>query len=124
MARRVALARAIALEPELMLYDEPFAGQDPISMGVLIKLIRGLNDSLGLSSIIVSHDVKEVCNLADYVYIIAGGKVIGHGKPEKVLADHSEYVDQFMHGKPDGPVAFDYPAPSLEQDFLGDAVNG
>jgi phospholipid/cholesterol/gamma-HCH transport system ATP-binding protein len=118
MSRRVALARAIALDPEIMLYDEPFTGQDPISMGVLVKLIRTLNDSLHLTSIIVSHDVKEVLSIADYVYIISGGKMIGHGTPKDIVNDHDERVDQFVHGRPDGPVPFHYPAKPLRKDFI------
>ncbi|MDO8953586.1 MAG: ATP-binding cassette domain-containing protein [Gammaproteobacteria bacterium] len=118
MAHRVALARAIALDPEIMLYDEPFTGQDPISMGVLVKLIRTLNDSLKLTSIIVSHDVNEVLSIADYVYIISGGKVIGRGTPEEILNEQDERVYQFVHGLPDGPVPFHYPAKSLSQDFI------
>jgi len=118
MSRRVALARAIALDPEIMLYDEPFTGQDPISMGILVKLIRTLNDSLHLTSIIVSHDVKEVLSIADYVYIISGGKMIGHGTPKDIVNDHDERVDQFVHGRPDGPVPFHYPAKPLRKDFI------
>ncbi|MDF2529590.1 MAG: putative transporter ATP-binding protein [Gammaproteobacteria bacterium] len=118
MLRRVALARAIALDPEIMLYDEPFTGQDPISMGVLVKLIRTLNDSLGLTSIIVSHDVQEVLSIADYVYIISGGKMIGHGTPEEIVNDGDERIDQFVHGRPDGPVPFHYPAKPLRKDFI------
>jgi phospholipid/cholesterol/gamma-HCH transport system ATP-binding protein len=119
MARRVALARAIALDPEIMLYDEPFTGQDPISMGVLLKLIRTLNDALGLTSILVSHDVQEVLEIVDYAYIISGGRVIGEGVPEQLKNHASPLVQQFVTGAPDGPVAFRYPAPSLAQDFLG-----
>ncbi len=115
MSRRVALARAIALDPELMLYDEPFTGQDPISMGVIVKLIRELNESLNLTSVIVSHDVAEVCSIADYVYVLSAGRVIGQGQPDDVLHDQSPQVIQFMHGQPDGPVPFHYPAPDLQQ---------
>lgn len=118
MARRVALARAIALDPELIMYDEPFTGQDPISMGVLIKLIRSLNDALGLTSIIVSHDVKETLDIADYVYFISDEKIIGHGTPNAINHTHSEKLQQFIHGDPDGPVPFDYPAKPLTKDFL------
>jgi len=100
------------------LYDEPFTGQDPISMGVLVKLIRTLNDSLKLTSIIVSHDVNEVLSIADYVYIISGGKVIGRGTPEEIVNERDQRVDQFVHGRPDGPVPFHYPAKSLRQDFI------
>lgn len=119
MARRVALARAIALDPEIMLYDEPFTGQDPISMGVLLKLIRTLNDTLGLTSVLVSHDVKEVLGIADYAYIISNGEVIGKGTPHQLKEHASALVHQFVAGEPDGPVAFRYPSPSLEHDFLG-----
>lgn len=119
MARRVALARAIALDPALILYDEPFTGQDPISMGVLIKLIKILNQTLSLTSIIVSHDVQETMSIADYVYLIADRKLIGQGQPQKLILDPSAQVQQFIKGTPDGPVPFDYPAPSIEIDFLG-----
>jgi phospholipid/cholesterol/gamma-HCH transport system ATP-binding protein len=118
MARRVALARAIALDPELIMYDEPFTGQDPISMGVLVKLIRTLNDALGLTSIIVSHDVQEALSISDYVYVILDKKIIGQGTPDAVLHDQSPQLQQFIQGLPDGPVPFDYPAKSLVQDFL------
>lgn len=119
MARRTALARAIALDPEIMLYDEPFTGQDPISMGVLLTLIRTLNDSLGLSSILVSHDVNEVLEIADEVFIVGGGMVIGRGTPAQIRKDKSPLVKQFIGGEPDGPVAFRYPSLPLEEDFLG-----
>lgn len=118
MARRVALARAVALDPMMILYDEPFTGQDPISLGVLVTLIRQLNDASRLSSIVVSHDVRETLSIADYVYIIANGKVMTHGTPEEVAADASEWVSQFVQGLPDGPVHFHYPAPAFERDFL------
>ena len=119
MTRRVALARAIALDPELIMYDEPFTGQDPISMGVLIKLIRTLNDALGLTSIIVSHDVHETLSISDYVYVIADKKIIGQGDPTSIMNNQSEQLQQFIGGLPDGQVAFDYPAKPLEEDFLG-----
>lgn len=118
MARRVALARAIALDPEFIMYDEPFTGQDPISMGVLVKLIRTLNQALGLTSIIVSHDVQEALSISDYVYVIADKKIIGHGTPDAVIHDSSQQLQQFIQGLPDGPVPFDYPAPPLAQAFL------
>jgi phospholipid/cholesterol/gamma-HCH transport system ATP-binding protein len=118
MARRVALARAIALDPELILYDEPFTGQDPISMGVLVTLIRTLNEAFSLTSVIVSHDVNETMSIADEVYIIAGGKVIGHGKPPDIVKESSPQLQQFIRGLPDGPVPFDYPAKPIEEDFL------
>jgi phospholipid/cholesterol/gamma-HCH transport system ATP-binding protein len=118
MARRVALARAISLDPELIMYDEPFTGQDPISMGVLVKLIRTLNDGLGLTSVIVSHDVQETLSIADYVYVVSDKKVIGQGSPESLIHDGSEQLRQFIRGLPDGPVPFHYPAKPLMQDFL------
>lgn len=117
MARRVALARATVLSPELMLYDEPFTGQDPISRGVLVKLIRELNDALGLTSILVSHDVPETSQIADYIYILAGGRVIGQGKPGDLLHDPAPQVKQFTHGLPDGPVAFHYNAKNYAEDL-------
>lgn len=119
MARRVALARAVALDPLMILYDEPFTGQDPISMGVLVTLIRQLNDASGLSSIVVSHDVRETAAIADRLYLIANGKIMAQGTPEEIEATTSQWVRQFMHGEPDGPVHFHYPAPPLNQDFLG-----
>lgn len=119
MARRVALARAIALDPMMIMYDEPFTGQDPITVGVIMQLIRLLNDSLGLTSIIVSHDVAEVSAISDQLYMISGGKVIGHGTPEALGRSESEWVQQFLKGMPDGPVPFDYPAPDYQTDFLG-----
>jgi phospholipid/cholesterol/gamma-HCH transport system ATP-binding protein len=118
MARRVALARAIALDPMLILYDEPFTGQDPILMGVLIKLIKELNDILQLTSIIVSHDVPETAGIADYIYVLAGGKVVGAGDPHRLVADDNPHVRQFMHGLADGVVPFHYPAPDLLADLL------
>lgn len=119
MARRVALARAIALDPMMIMYDEPFTGQDPISMGVLVKLIRQLNDASRLTSIIVSHDVADTTSIADYLYVIAGGKVMARGTPAEIRASSSEWVTQFMEGLPDGPVHFHYPAPTLATDLLG-----
>jgi phospholipid/cholesterol/gamma-HCH transport system ATP-binding protein len=118
MARRVALARAIALDPTLILYDEPFAGQDPISMGVLVKLIRTLNDALGLTSIIVSHDVKETAAIADYLYLISDGRIVDHGTPAALDRSNSPWVDQFMHARPDGPMSFHYSAPPYAADLL------
>lgn len=118
MARRVALARAIALDPKMVMYDEPFSGQDPISRGVLVQLIRRLNDALGLTSILVSHDVQETVAIADYVYILSGAKVVGHGTPEELGRTASEWVDQFMEGLPDGPVPFHYPARDYMEDLL------
>jgi phospholipid/cholesterol/gamma-HCH transport system ATP-binding protein len=118
MARRVALARAIALDPMMIMYDEPFTGQDPISMGVLVKLIRLLNDALSLTSIIVSHDVRETAAIADYIYLIADGRVLEHGTPEELDRSSSAWVDQFMHALPDGPVSFHYPGLPYETDLL------
>lgn len=117
MARRVALARALALNPELMLYDEPFTGQDPITMGILVKLIKTLNTVLGLTSIIVSHDVSETASIADYIYVIADGHIIGEGTPQQVFADTAPMVKQFIHGLADGAVPLHYPAKPLEEDF-------
>ncbi|MDD3764827.1 MAG: ATP-binding cassette domain-containing protein [Nevskiales bacterium] len=121
MSRRVALARAIALDPDMVMYDEPFTGQDPISMGVLMRLIRSLNTSLGITSVVVSHDVEEVLSIADYAYIVAGGKVLDHGTPDQIRGSESALVRQFLEGRPDGPVPFHYKAPPLEQDLMGDA---
>lgn len=118
MARRVALARAIALDPELMMYDEPFTGQDPISMGVLVRLIKRLNQLLQTTTIMVSHDVEETCSIADYVYLIAGGKIIGQGKPQELKQSDEPHVRQFMHGEADGAVPFHYPARSYTEELL------
>lgn len=120
MARRVALARAIALDPMMIMYDEPFTGQDPISMGILVQLIRRLNDAARLSSIVVSHDVKETCSIADQAYVIAKGRIIEHGAPDQLFGSRSPWVRQFLGGLPDGPVPFHYPAPTLESDLLGE----
>ncbi len=113
MGRRVALARAIALDPAMILYDEPFAGQDPITMGVLVKLIKLLNETVGMTTIIVSHDVDETVSIADKIYVIGEGNVIGCGSPAELMNSDSAWVKQFMHGYPDGPVAFHYPAGDL-----------
>lgn len=118
MSRRVALARAIALDPMMIMYDEPFSGQDPISMGVLVKLIRLLNDALGLTSIIVSHDVAETATIADRMYLIAEGQVIEQGPPEQLRHSESAWTRQFMRALPDGPVPFHYPAPPYADDLL------
>ncbi|MBW7470528.1 ATP-binding cassette domain-containing protein [Marinobacter sp. M216] len=117
MTRRVALARSIALDPELIMYDEPFAGQDPIAMGVLVKLIRDLNSSMGLTSVLVSHDVPESLSICHFACIIADGKVIGQGTPEELRAHPSEQVQQFLKGQPDGPVPFHYPAAEASRDY-------
>lgn len=119
MVRRVALARAMALDPMLMMYDEPFTGQDPISMGVLVKLIRSLNQALQITSIIVSHDIAETFSIADYVYIIAQGKIVGQGTPETLACSTNDHVVQFMQGLDDGAVPFHYPAPAFETQLLG-----
>jgi len=121
MSRRVALARTIALDPKFIMYDEPFTGQDPIAMGVLVSLIRGLNESLAMTSLVVSHDIHETASIADQMYIISDGRVIGEGTPD-VLRDHpSTMVRQFMLGSPDGPVPFHYPADTFLDDVMGDA---
>lgn len=118
MARRAALARSIALDPELIMYDEPFVGQDPISMGVLVRLIRNLNASLNLSSIVVSHDVAEVMSIADYIYIVADKRVIGHGTKAQLLESESPLVQQFLKGEADGPVPFHFNASPIRQDVM------
>ena len=118
MARRVALARAIALDPMMMMYDEPFTGQDPISMGVLVRLIRKLNDALGLTSIIVSHDIAETASIADYIYLLSNGKVVGHGTTDELNRSSSEWAQQFLKGLPDGPVPFHYQALDYREDLL------
>jgi phospholipid/cholesterol/gamma-HCH transport system ATP-binding protein len=112
MARRVALARCIALDPQLILYDEPFTGLDPISFGVIVRLIRELNDSLGATSIIVTHDVQEALGVVDYVYFMAAGRVIAEGKPDEIRASREPFVRQFVNGELEGPVPFHYPAPA------------
>lgn len=117
MARRVALARAIALDPALILYDEPFAGLDPISMGVTANLIRRLNDALRATSLIVTHDVAETFAIADYVYMISSGRIAARGTPEELRASEDPLVRQFIDGLPDGPVRFHYPAGDIERDF-------
>lgn len=118
MARRVALARAVALDPSIIMYDEPFAGLDPISMGVIAKLIRTLNDALGATSIIVTHDVKEAFSFVDYVYFVADGSVVAEGTPAELMASTMPFVHQFVHGEIDGPVPFHYKAPDYKRDIL------
>jgi len=117
MARRVALARAIALDPDLVMYDEPFTGLDPISMGVIVKLIRELNDALNLTSIVVTHDIAEGCSIADYIYIVGNRNLIGHGTVEQLADSNDPLVKQFMAGLPDGPVAYHYPASPFENEL-------
>ncbi len=125
MARRVALARAIALDPELILYDEPFAGLDPISLGVTANLIRSLTQALGATSVLVTHDVAESLAIADYVYFVASGKVAAEGTPDQLAKSTDPFVRQFVDGAPDGPVPFHYPAPSYASDLgLADADGG
>jgi len=119
MNRRVALARTIALDPALIMYDEPFTGQDPISKGVLVKLIKLLNGDGSATSIIISHDIQDTLQIADYVYLITNGKVVGYGKPDELLASGNDWVQQFINGYPDGPVSFHYPAIALAEDLYG-----
>jgi phospholipid/cholesterol/gamma-HCH transport system ATP-binding protein len=117
MARRVALARAIVLDPELVMYDEPFAGLDPISLGTAAQLIRRLNDAMGLTSIVVSHDLEETFQIADQVVILANGRIAAQGTPEEVKRSTDPLVQQFVQAQAEGPVHFHYPGPSVEQDF-------
>ncbi|KZZ57419.1 MAG: ATP-binding cassette domain-containing protein [Oleiphilaceae bacterium] len=119
MTRRVALARSIVLDPALIMYDEPFAGQDPIAMGVLVQLIRLLNDTLGLTSVLVSHDIAESLSICDHAIVIADGRVIGAGSPEELRRSDSALVKQFVNGLPDGPVPFHFPARDYKDDLLG-----
>ncbi|MBI1195312.1 MAG: ATP-binding cassette domain-containing protein [Gammaproteobacteria bacterium] len=119
MARRVALARTIVLDPMMIMYDEPFTGQDPITVGVIMKLIRQLNDTLGLTSIVISHDVQEASSISDYLYVLSGGKVVGEGAPDAMKTNESPWVRQFMQGAPDGPVPFHYPADPIDDDLFG-----
>jgi phospholipid/cholesterol/gamma-HCH transport system ATP-binding protein len=117
MSRRVALARAIALDPELIIYDEPFAGLDPITLNVVCNLIRTLNDSLGATSVVVTYDVHEALRLADYLYILGDGVIKGHGPTAEMLASTDPFVQQFLHAEPDGPVRFHFPARALAADL-------
>ena len=119
MSRRVALARAIVMDPEILIYDEPFVGLDPISLGVILRLIRRLNDALGITSIVVSHDVKEISTVADNVYLLSGGKVVARGTPQQLQSYPSEIVRQFIGGEADGPVPFHFPAP----DYFGELLS-
>ncbi len=119
MSRRVALARAIVLDPAMIMYDEPFVGLDPISMGVIVSLIRELNDAMGLTSVVVTHDVHEGCSIADYVYLLGNGKVMSHGTPEEMQNSEQPETRQFMRGLPDGPVGYHYPATDYGEDLRG-----
>jgi phospholipid/cholesterol/gamma-HCH transport system ATP-binding protein len=119
MSRRVALARAIVLDPEILIYDEPFVGLDPISLGVILRLIRHLNDALGITSIVVSHDVQEISTVADAVFLLSGGKVAAKGTPQELRSYPSEIVRQFVGGLADGPVPFHFPAP----DYFGELLD-
>ena len=119
MARRVSLARAVALDPMLVMYDEPFTGLDPIALGVIGQLIRKLNDALGATSIMVTHDIHESLLIVDYIYFLNGGRVVAAGTPDEIRASTDPFVHQFVYAEADGPVRFDYPAPSAAQEFLG-----
>jgi phospholipid/cholesterol/gamma-HCH transport system ATP-binding protein len=119
MSRRVALARAMVMDPDILIYDEPFVGLDPISMGVIVRLVRQMNDALGISSILVSHDVQEVSTVSDCSYLISDGKVAASGSPDELSNTSSDLVRQFMHGMADGPVAFHYAAPNYAEQLLG-----
>lgn len=118
MARRVALARAIILDPMMIMYDEPFTGLDPITRATIVKLIKQLNDTLGLTSVVVSHDVEETMAIADYIYILSGGRVIESGTPQQLRNSDSAWVKQFLHGLPDGPVPFHYPSIDFNEDLM------
>ena len=118
MARRVALARAIVMDPEVLIYDEPFVGLDPISMGVIVRLIQSLNQTLGITSILVSHDVREISAIADFTYLLSEGKVVAEGSPSDLNAAQQDVVKQFMSGAADGPVPFHYPAPDYFEQLL------
>ena len=124
MARRVALARAIAMDPDIVLYDEPLTGQDPISAGMLVALIRQLNDALGLTSIVVTHDVEQISAIADRMHVLSGGRCIATGPPSEIHASREPSVRQFMQGLPDGPVPFHFPGPSVVEDLLEAATGG
>ena len=119
MSRRVALARAIVMDPEILIYDEPFVGLDPISLGVILRLIRRLNDALGITSIVVSHDVHEISTVADVIFLLSGGKVVARGTPPELQSYPSEIVRQFIGGLADGPVPFHFPAPDYFGELLG-----
>ena len=117
MSRRVALARAIALDPMLVMYDEPFAGLDPISLGIVGQLVRKLNDALGITSVVVTHDIYESLKIVDYIYFVAEGGIVAQGTPDEVRQSKDSFVRQFVDGEPDGPVPFHYPARSLTEEF-------
>ena len=117
MSRRVALARAVALDPPVMIYDEPFAGLDPITLNVVWNLIRTLNDALGATSLVVTYDVHEAVRLADYLYILGDGRIAAHGPTQEMVASRDPFVHQFLHAEPDGPVPFHFPAPPIGQDL-------
>ncbi len=119
MARRVALARAMVMDPDILIYDEPVVGLDPISRGVIVRLVRRMNDALGITSIIVSHDIQEVTTVADCSFLLSDGRVAASGSPEELTQASSDIVRQFMHGMADGPVAFHYDAPGYEEQLLG-----
>ena len=122
MARRVALARSVALDPELILFDEPFTGLDPISLSIIATLIRRLTDALGATAVMVTHDVHESLAVVDYVYFMSAGRVVGSGTPDEIKVSADPYVYQFVHAQPDGPVHFHYPAVSLDEDLLAGAA--
>lgn len=124
MARRVALARAVVMDPDLLIYDEPFVGLDPISMGVVVRLIRRLNDALGITSIVISHDIHELRDVSDHSFLLGDGRVIGEGVHAELMASEAPLVRQFMHGEADGPVAFHYPAPDYADDLFGPESRG
>ena len=118
MARRVAIARAISLDPKIIFYDEPFAGQDPINTGILLRLIKTLNKSLSITSVIVSHEISHVAAIADKVYVLSDGHVVASGDPTELFRSEEAAVRQFVHGLPDGPIAFEYPSAPVREDFL------
>jgi len=117
MSRRVALARAIALDPMLVMYDEPFAGLDPISLGIVGQLVRKLNDALGITSVVVTHDIYESLKIVDYIYFVAEGRIVAQGTPDEVRQSKDSFVRQFVDGEPDGPVPFHYPARAVTEEF-------